>query len=309
MVFGGSAVSTAEIIDMKNETTYCSEPNSMEYNKFHSFGGLLTNASAELATPLICGGDYEAYNTTNTATTCYTFDGKNFNYHSDHLSEPRSNAASVVFEGSILWVSGGYNISSDGHKTSKLSSEIYYQQWGRVDSGNDLPNSTYAHCAVKLNESHALILGGHETPSMSIVIKYDDYSYSGRWSEGPEFNGGDANYFTCTTFTQNGDQKVMIYSSELNSLNLNHKVQVLDLKDWHWEEAPTLPAHSQWELQLVTFQNVPYVVGFEGKHILKYVCKEGNIETCEWQQISQTFKYNRTYFTAMLIPDEMAFCE
>lgn len=307
-IFGGSDISTAEIIDMENEHSYCKEPSSplLSGNTKNSFGGLLNDASAEFAMPFICGGEFVVDDVTFTSGNCYTFDGDTFNFEYNYvLKERRSNAAAVVFEGRDILFSGGYN-TTNGLITSKSSTEVYHQKSGVFYNSNDLPNATHGHCAVKFNETHALILGGYKTPNMSVLIKFED-DRPPVWSEGPEFNGGAAEYFTCTTFTRNGNRKVMIYSSESNGVN--HRIQVLNLKTWHWEDAINLPLHDSLEHKLVTFENVPCVVGFGGRYILKYVCKWNDIEICEWKYTQQTFKHYRRDFTAMLIPKEMGDCE
>ena len=160
MIFGGNLegsgyIPTAEIIDLNDSNNICETPEDLPITFENTFGGLITNHStiANLAIPMVCGGSIKENGIVKFGDKCYSFDGHRFDDYIT-LDEPRFGGTAVVFDESKVWIAGG----SNGFNLTK-STEIFYQQYHRVDSGDDLPSTTYDHCSVKINETHALILG------------------------------------------------------------------------------------------------------------------------------------------------------
>jgi hypothetical protein len=94
------------------------------------------------------------------------------------LSQPRYDAASVVWNNTTLWLTGGHL------DTGKTKSTEFVQLTGTTP-GPDLPLKVSRHCLVSLNDTTLLLIGGilkEGTYSKATFFYNTDHN---TWTEGP----------------------------------------------------------------------------------------------------------------------------
>ena len=92
------------------------------------------------------------------------------------MSVGRDNAASIVLNDNILWVTGGYN-------GVKLASTEYVKMTGTMP-GPDLPMALYYHAMVAINNTCSMVIGGESSGANSASTFYYDHN-EGEWTTGP----------------------------------------------------------------------------------------------------------------------------
>jgi hypothetical protein len=152
-----------EVFDLMNTTKSCKPLADYPLDTVQlAAGGLLNNSI-----PLICGGRGPTVNLDD----CFVA-GKLSSSKSPpvKLSQWRVRAAGSVFNGSTLWLTGGY-IASNHYSTPESKSTEFIDMNGSRP-GPDLPMPLRMHCVVSVNETTAIVIGGMSTNSMVTIYNF-----------------------------------------------------------------------------------------------------------------------------------------
>jgi hypothetical protein len=188
-----------EIIDLADATNVC-QPSSLmaEYPLDRvqgASGGLLTNNNA-----LICGGVYVSEN--DRLDDCFSINEGGARATSK-LTHTRAFAASVVWNSTTLWLTGG-DIGGSGYTNS-----TEFVQLIGTTPGPDLPLEVVHHCLVALNDTTVLLVGGWtRTRSKATFFYNTDHK---TWTKGPLLITGRSNH-ACALFKSplNGNTDTVI---------------------------------------------------------------------------------------------------
>jgi hypothetical protein len=195
-----------EIIDLESPTNVC-QPSFLADYPFDQVrgasGGLLTNNNA-----LICGGDYDG---SEILDDCFAIN-ENGIKNGSRLSLPRSYAASVVWNSTTLWLTGG-KLDTGG----RTKSTEFVQLTGSIP-GPDLPLEVQSHCLVSLNETTVLFIRGRlldDTRSKATFYYNTDHK---TWTDGPSLIKG-RNTHSCALFKspQHGHTDTVIVTGGYNA--------------------------------------------------------------------------------------------
>jgi hypothetical protein len=198
-----------EIIDLSDPTNVC-QPSFLADYPFDrvegASGGLLTNNNA-----LICGG----WDNTERLDDCFAIN-ENGIKKPTRLTKPRSYAASVVWNSTTLWMTGGY---LDGFVRTKSTEFV---QLTGTSPGPDLPLVVAFHCLVSLNDTTALLIGGQladrtRTSSKATFFYNTDHK---TWTDGPSLILGRSSH-SCALFKSphHGHTDTVIVTGGYNSGN------------------------------------------------------------------------------------------
>ena len=89
------------------------------------------------------------------------------------MSVGRDNAASIVLNDNILWVTGGYN-------GVKLASTEYVKMTGTM-LGPDLPMALEYHAMVAINSTCSMVIGGNADSALTFFYDHNE----DEWINGP----------------------------------------------------------------------------------------------------------------------------
>ena len=107
---------------------------------------------------------------------CYKIGKVGVSLHGN-MREARHSAASIVL-GDKLWVLGGWN----GNRL--LASSEYILHDGSREDGRNMPMALGAHAAIKINETHSMVIGGNNNGGYSARTWFYEH-LTGHWSAGP----------------------------------------------------------------------------------------------------------------------------
>jgi hypothetical protein len=196
-----------EIIDLSDPANVCQPSVLDEYpidQVQGASGGLLSNDIA-----LICGGSKESSPTTR-LDDCFVIN-ENVVEATIKLTQPRSNAASVVLNGNTSWMTGG--VLDENVKTKSTE----FVELNATRPGPDLPVEVSFHCLVPLNDTTVLLIGGYQQggPRSKDTFFYNiDHQ---TWTEGPKLLSGRSDH-SCALFKspQHGHTDTVIVTGGLN---------------------------------------------------------------------------------------------
>jgi hypothetical protein len=210
-----------EIIDLDDPTNVCQPSFLGDYpleEVYGASGGLLTNNNA-----LICGG---LDMVDKRLDDCFVIN-ENGIKPSARLTKPRSFAASVVWNSTTLWMTGGQL-----DDTRRTKSTEFVQLTGTTP-GPDLPLEVSNHCLVSLNETTLLLMGGYISGGASNSTYYYNTDHK-TWTDGPSMITGKAQH-SCALFKspQHGHTDTVIVTGGYNSgYPASPEILNLDSNSW-----------------------------------------------------------------------------
>jgi hypothetical protein len=165
------SVRTSEMIDLAIKSD-SSCKNWAEYPKDvgSATGGIIKE------TVVICGGGIDG----EALDECYSLNGKVATLIT-HMSAKRKYAASLVINGTSLWITGGVNM--DTH--SRLASSEYITLEGSIP-GPDMPIPIDLHALVAINKTCSMLIGGRNSESIRLPTVYYFEHEGKNWSQGPD---------------------------------------------------------------------------------------------------------------------------
>ena len=151
----------------------CNDWPDFPINSFGAIGGLIGN------TIIICGGgDYSA----SYFDECYSLTTEEITLVA-HMSVERYDAASIVVNDKILWVTGGDSYGGGLYSTD------YVTVTGTM-SGPDLPLAMFSHAMVAINSTYSMVIGGYSTTTVTFLYDHN----GGEWINGPSLEQGRFNH-------------------------------------------------------------------------------------------------------------------
>jgi hypothetical protein len=196
-----------EVFDLSDSTNVCQRSGLVDYHFDEvswASGGLLNNNIA-----LVCGG-YKYSSPDKRLDDCLTITDNGVEA-AVKLIHPRSEAASVVFNGDTLWLTGGSIIGMETTKTTEFVTLT------GTRPGPDLPLELEHHCLVTLNDTTVLLIGGEPADlSHSKATFYYNTEHQ-TWTEGPSLITGRF-YHGCALFKshQHGQTDTVIVTGGWN---------------------------------------------------------------------------------------------
>ena len=180
--------------------------------------------------PLVCNGQY--------ALDCYLYDKDTDEWNEVvRLDTQRTAPASVQLENGDLWVMGGRKFNFGERLTT---TDIYRAATVSVDVGPEMPVGLEGACAVRVNATHVLVVGGatnggeRDNPLKISGARMYDFG-SEEWveltpmSQPRMFHG-------CGLFEAEGEQKVMVVGGEGESTT-----EIYDVATDSWTDGPLTP--------------------------------------------------------------------
>jgi hypothetical protein len=151
------------------------------------------------------------------------------------LTQPKSFGASVVWNSTTLWLTGGYTLSS-GWETKSTE----FVQLTGTTTGPDLPIEVKGHCLVSLNDTTVLLIGGNlkdGTTSKATFFYSTDHM---TWTDGPSLTIG-RYYHSCALFKspQHGHTDTVIVTGGYNGDDLA-STEFLNLESNSWQSGTQL---------------------------------------------------------------------
>ena len=195
----------------------------LESERISSVGGLVNE------TPIVCGGYISAggcgRNYPENYDSCIIFGQTKT---SIKMSEPRIGAASVVLNETTLWIMGGWN---DGYSPTS-STELITLDSATSVNGPALPNRLRHSCAVKYNDTHIYLTGGHNNSGFTDKVWIYNTAGSSSWTEGPRMNDG-RGYHGCTVL-HHDQRSWIVLAGGLNDDDAFKSMEILDPSRNKW---------------------------------------------------------------------------
>jgi hypothetical protein len=211
-----------EIMDLSDPSNVCQPSLLADYpldEVVGASGGLLTNNNA-----LICGGWGSEI-----LDDCYSINPHGIKKAATaRLSKPRYYAASVVWNSTTLWMTGGYLAGSGRTKSTE------FVQLTGTSPGPDLPLGVALHCLVSLNDTTLILIGGKlqsGTYSKATWFYHTDHK---TWTDGPSLTIGRYEH-SCALFKspQHGHTDTVIVTGGWNGATLaSTELLYLDSNSW-----------------------------------------------------------------------------
>jgi hypothetical protein len=213
-----------EIMDLSDPSNVCQPSLLADYpldRVWGASGGLLTNNNA-----MICGGWGS-----EKLDDCFSINPHGIKKAATaRLSQPRSSAASVVWNSTTLWMTGG---SHAGYVRTKSTEFV---QLTGTTPGPDLPLEVSSHCIVSLNDTTLILIGGK---LQSVTYSKATWFYNTdhkTWTDGPSLTIGRESH-SCALFKspQHGHTDTVIVTGGWNGAKKLASTEMLNLDSNSWE--------------------------------------------------------------------------
>ena len=140
------------------------------------------------------------------------------------MQSPRKWSSSVVLDQDTLWITGGHDDSV------YLSTTELIRLDGPSIPGPDLPEEFGRHCVTKINETHVILIGGHDKDGATLLVDIRDFSMVA----GPSMSIHRYQH-ACGTFQHEGKPMIIAvggYGQEIPVAQKNSEILDLDLGRW-----------------------------------------------------------------------------
>ena len=174
--------------------------------------------------PTVCGGHVSE---SGGGKKCFVLNKEHQWMPIPSLTTDRVYASATEVNNDETLIIGGYY--GNALKTTELISSS-----GSV-KGKDFPTTVYGHCAIKINSTHGLVIGGKQDGSYSASTWFVDLTTT-TFTPGPPMKMKRLHY-GCTTFNL-GTKTFGIVSGGQNNENRLDSTEIIDLDENHptWTE-------------------------------------------------------------------------
>ena len=126
---------------------------------------------------------------------------------------------------------------SSSRKSSEQSIEIVDEN-GSHSSGSELPWKFHKHCSIKLNQTHAMLTGGSEYPSKTLIINLNN----SEMTRGPDFKVNDRDSHACSRLSHHNGTNYIIVAGGYSDLDITKSTEILDVDkiDSGWSQGKTI---------------------------------------------------------------------
>jgi hypothetical protein len=288
---------TVEVIDLESSKTTCKNLPNFPIDVFSSFGGLGFEEK-----PLICGGR------TNVGSTneCFTL--------KDNVWIPSANFKANITSAAIS--SSPYPLSSHkllvtgGYSSSTLLStfEVLTKEGWKTISPS-LPVKTSDHCAVLVNSTTIMIIGGYRNQKNTHYFN----SLNAEWVRGPQLQQ-ERKYHSCGRImrdSQSQETSIVVVGGMDRSDKHLSSVEILDEGSNEWRQGPALPFEIHGSQMIEDRNGGVVLVGgstksYEDLNTLFHLPHAG--QDAGWRKMEQKLKSGRSLHTAFLVPDNIVDC-
>ena len=223
----GQKVYSPEIIDLSkkgnNECENWDDFPLHDTSLIGQTGGLLGKI------PIICGGNNNDY-----GSSCLIYKDK-WTVHV-RLSVRRVNAASLVLNETILWITGGessfFNFYGSGY-ISNTSDFIGIEAGSQP--GPDLPLGFIKHSMIGINSTLSMIIGGyhHYSELKCSPLTFWFYHGESKWVEAPSLNHGRQEHANGIAVDQVTKEKLVIVTGGFTEKqSVTNSTEVLIENQW-----------------------------------------------------------------------------
>ena len=303
---------TTEIIDLDHENSSCHLTTGYPYKASLIQAGVL-NVCGKLKN-VFCGGG----NDNGILRNCSEYTTEGFLHMGDFQTKEVIGSASAVqifdnFGEQSLWIMGG----RDSDYMLQSSTQLISYTRG-LQNGPELPDKIVNHCAVALNSTTVMVIGGQSGTITSLQDSSKTFWYNfelGHWIEGPELSIARGRH-ACTVFETEDELRIYVVggvNSQYHDLD-SVEIAVLDqdnilTMNWNWIEGPRFPFRIR-EHALVSTNLGLYVIGgyrWEGNNYnYSDSIFELNALSDYWIELPQKMKVPRSYVAALILPEEFA---
>ncbi len=276
--------------------------------------------------PFYCGG-YSFNNNGGQTDECFALDPSGQWIQAGNMLEPREFAASLMLDqGKTLWVTGGYRYDPDhpeatgGHVYSETTEALTIPDIAgkefRFQETPRLPNKVMEHCLVQLNETAAMLIGGHNFDEITMDTTYilDIDIQPGQevlqYQHGPRLNSARYGH-ACGLLTKPGDgsEQVVVVAGGFNStLNRTVSTELWTVGSEEWTAGPDLPVENKSGAGLTTYYGKAFLLigGYKDKSFKESINKIYKLEfkngDWKWYKMDTKLQVGRGGHVAFYVP-------
>jgi hypothetical protein len=283
---------TVEIIDLESAKTCKNLPDFGFPLEQDGFGGLGFQNM-----PMICTYTSE----------CYSLDRNKWTSSSSTKEERFLGAVSLS-----PYPTKSYKLFLTGGNTTEVLTE---QGWKELPQRSPFVK-IYLHCAVLVNSSTLMVIGGHQNHKSSNKTYFFN-TENEIWTEGPQIKNERYSH-SCGTIRKNSQSQefsVIVAGGAESEDKILSSVEILDPGSNEWRKGPDLP-FGIMDAQMVADQNGGVVLagGRKGINYINYEYLDtlyqlphGGEDT-EWFEMEQKLDTGREKHVAFLVPDSLVDC-
>ncbi len=282
---------TIEIIDLESTKTCKNLPDFPLANP--GIGGLGFQNM-----PMIC----------TKTSDCYSFDRNKW------ASSPNTQARRLF--GAVSpspYPTKSYKLFLTGGESSDTAEVLTEHGWKALP--HTIPVLIAAHCAVLVNSTTVMVIGGRQRNGFSSKSSYFFNTENEIWREGPQLKN-ERNSHSCGTIRKNSQSQEfsVIVAGGWDGKKVMPSVEILDPGSNEWRKGPELP-FGIWVAQMISDQNGGAIlVGGRGgtfpnyKYLdTLYQLPHGGADA-EWFEMEQKLETGRANHVAFLVPDSLVDC-
>ena len=296
---GSIIVETLDLIAPPGNSPRCKIPD-YPLKIYGAAGGLLNGN-----TPVVCGGyDEIGYSYLDKCHKVVNSIGSNESWIT--MKDHRAFPGGLMLQPHLFWITGGR-----GSTWNLISTEYINGTSESSVAGPDLPYSIYGHCAVKVNETAAMLIGGCCGSKRNKTLFTPNMEQVGlnwtvdKWTDGPELNGERYDH-SCGVITEGKNrQRVVIVAGGHGSRS---STELWIVGSDNWIAGPGMPKDIVDATSVVSSDETTFYIigGYNDYSIIWtsiYQLQCYGTE-CFWSKLDGIrLQVERRMSVAMLVPD------
>ena len=278
----------SEVVDLSGRYRNCQEIADFPLNE-GSTGTFLPDG------PFVCGG----VGPSALIADCYSYNSTGNRWDlKAQMNRRRYYAASVMYNSTHWWITGGWSDITGAHK----STELYDINTMTFSMFVDLPMTRDFHNMVKINETHIMLVGNGFPTALAWMFNQN----TEEWIQLPSTVESKSETFAGLVTFNNGSQIVIVAGGYPTKT-----AEAFDLQEQNWIKIPDLPVVDDlYDGSSVPFGETFLIVGggdsgngSEQKTIIQYDPIAEN-----WTIRQEELELERYRFTSFLVPDDYVVC-
>lgn len=212
----------------------------------------------------------------------------------------------LAFSFQMLLVTGGSGKSGEGSLKSSEKLNVTSVQW---ESSFQLPNPSYGHCAVEINSTTILIIGGGIQQFGSKSTKIMHLNGGGKTQNGPKLRQKRREH-SCGILHQN-NTKYVIVSGGISQIMLK-STETLELTeniDQQWRPGPDLPT-ALTKSQMLSdedTESVYLIGGMSDTKAMSTIWRLFDVDN-NWIESKHRLSIPRAGHVALFLPQKLTQC-